>query len=111
MTTTPIQVTAGGFRAWLQSRPAQSRVGERCVPESCPIAVYLRQLGVASAQVFGARTRDEAVIPAYYNADGYDDDMPLEPWCGAFIRLCDEGCGGLSRETALRLLASAVPNE
>ena len=109
MTATPIQVTVGGFRAWLESRPARSRVGERCVPESCPIAVYLRQLGVKSPEVFGSRTKDEVLIPAHY--DGFEDDTPLEPWCDRFIDLCDEGCGGLSRETALRLLALAVPSE
>lgn len=90
-----IGLTENGFRAWLVGKPGGARVGVAFSVRACPIAQYLRHMGMDKPDV---TTISFGPAAAYWR-----DRTPTPAWASRFIPRIDKA--GVRRITARQALA------
>lgn len=94
--------TPQGFRAWLQSLPAASEVGQPCHPCRCPLARFLVSTGSCrAAEVYPGLSRAWSVHDPF----ALPQEFAGGEWSADFIVRLDNRFGDAAAVTAASALA------
>ena len=100
--TKRITLTRKGFREWLVGKHPRAHVGSGSTPWRCPVANYLRNLGIKRPSV-GVTTFSDRDV-------GLENKMPK--WANKFIRSIDaKKPSSITARQALAVLDGKEPTD